>query len=232
MKNSLVSRRSVISLVFISLLLLLSGIMWLYNNLVIKEEATFETWAQVESNYQRRADLIPNMTRTVAKYLRYEKETLATVAGQRSAVMSADDFNAADTANFHRTVGEINEAQIVTTKEIQYIEGAPSDAIGLEKLQGAQEAIAVAMHRIMALVENYPVLHASEQIETLQAELAGSENRINVARMRYNEAAAKFNAAIRRVPARFVAELAGFERKVYFQAKKDPETFQQRDSIE
>ena len=203
----------------IPLLALLIWFTWLYNGLVSREEEVLKAWAQVESNYQRRADLIPNILETVAKYMRFEKETLTGVVGERAeAMVGRESFGDQDAAAFRAAVEEISKAQGDSAAVMKGIVGAPQDEAQLERLYAAQQTLGASMHRILALSENYPVLRSADQMLTLQAELEGSENRINVARMRFNEAAAEFNASIRRMPASLVASTGGFKRKAYFQA--------------
>lgn len=201
---------------------LLALLIWLtltYNGLVNREEAVLEAWAQVESNYQRRADLIPNMLETVAKYMRFEKDTLTAVTAERAEAMAGRDaFSDQDAATFRAAVEDMSKAQEDSAALMQGIEGAPQDETELAKLHAAEQRLGASMHRLLALSENYPVLRSADQMLALQAELEGSENRINVARMRFNEAAADFNASMRRMPASLVASTGGFKRKAYFQA--------------
>jgi LemA protein len=203
----------------IPLLVLLIWLTWIYNGLVNREEAVLRSWAQVESNYQRRADLIPNMLETVAKYMRFEKETLTAVVGERTSGMAGRaTFSAQDAAAFRATVEDMSKAQEDSAAVMNDIKGTPQDDDQLDKLHAAEQRLGSSMHRLLALSENYPVLRSADQMLALQAELEGSENRINIARMRFNEAAADFNASIRRMPASLVASTGGFKRKAYFQA--------------
>jgi len=218
MSNSLTSGLSVALFIIIPLLLLLVWFVSLHNGLVSKEERVFESWAQVESNYQRRSELIPNMIETVSKFMRFEQQTLTAVVDERSEAMAPGAFSEEDAATFRSTVEEISKRQEASTEMLKDIKGAPQSESGLENLYAAQQALGASMHRILALAENYPVLRSADQMQTLQAELEGSENRINIARMRFNEAAAAFNAAIRRMPASLVASMGGFKRKAYFEA--------------
>ena len=184
--------------------------MWLHNSLVTKEETVFEAWAQTESNLERRADLIPALVETVSRYLRHEAETLTSVTAQRGAASLAqalDELIAAQKAS----------ADIVGEEGSDVI----SDEAELAALYAAQERVGQRMHSFLAVAESYPELRSSDQFLELQAQLEGTENRINVARMRFNEAVSTYNAAIRRLPASLVAGAGGFERKAYFQA--DPE---------
>jgi LemA protein len=219
MGKSLTGGMSVALFAGIPLLALLIWLILLFNGLVSREEEVLETWAQVESNYQRRADLIPNMVETVAKYMRFEQKTLTEVVAERSTAMAEPEtLSEQDATAFRSSVEEITEAQEDSAALLKDIKGAPQNEAQLEKLAAAQQALGASMHRFLALSESYPVLRSAEQMTTLQAELEGSENRINVARMRFNEAASEFNAAIRRMPATLVASMGGFKRKAYFQA--------------
>jgi LemA protein len=209
---------SVALFILIPLLLLLIWVIYLYNGLVEKEEAVFKSWAQVESNYQRRADLIPNMLETVSKYMSFEKETLTTVVAERSQGISPETFSEEDQVTFEAAMDKLSKARETSTRAMQAIDSAPDNEAELERLHAAENVIGTSMHRIMALAENYPVLRSADQMLTLQAELEGSENRINVARIRFNEAASEFNAGIRQMPASLIASMGGFKRKAYFQA--------------
>jgi LemA protein len=181
--------------------------MWLHNSLVTKEESVFESWAQVESNLERRADLIPALVDTVSRYLRHESETLTSVTAQRNDAKLAaalDELIAAQRST----------AEIVAEDERKIVE----DEADLAALFAAQQRVGQRMHSFLAVAESYPELRSSDQFLELQAQLEGTENRINVARMRFNESVATYNAAIRRLPASLVASAGGFGRKAYFQA--------------
>ncbi|MGR9071506.1 MAG: LemA family protein [Gammaproteobacteria bacterium] len=179
---------------------------WLHNGLATQEEEVHKAWAQVESNYQRRSDLIPNLVETVGRYMKYEAETLQEITGQRGE-------------SWRRTLDELIDAQKAGGDMLKKSTGrAPEDEAYLAALQQAQQRVGASMRQVLATVENYPQLRASDQMLQLQAQLEGSENRINVARMRFNEAVADFNAAIRRLPSSLVASAGGFQRKAYFKA--------------
>ena len=224
MAKSLTGGISIALFVGIPLLALLIWFTTLYNGLVSKEEAVFESWAQVESNQQRRADLIPNILETVSRYMRFEHETLVDVISERSdAISGKEAFKEGDEDALRESIESLTEAQERSSAAMRDIKGAPQDDVQLEQLYQAQKALGASMHRILALAENYPVLRSAEQMQTLQAELEGSENRINVTRMRFNEAAARFNASIRRMPASLVASLGDFKRKAYFEADEGAE---------
>jgi len=181
--------------------------MWLHNSLVAKEETVFEAWAQTESNLERRADLIPALVDTVSRYLRHESETLTSVIAERGG------------ENLAEALDELIAAQQATAE----IAGERGDTIveseaDLAALYAAQQQVGKRMQSFLAVAESYPDLRSADQFLELQAQLEGTENRINVARMRFNESVATYNAAIRKLPASLVAGAGGFERKAYFQA--------------
>ncbi len=181
--------------------------MWLHNALVAKEEQVFETWAQTESNLERRADLVPALVETVTRYLRHEADTLTSVTAERSQSRLADALDDLLTAQKASAVIVAKERDSVIESETE-----------LAALFAAQEKVARQMHSFLAVAESYPELRSSDQFLELQAQLEGTENRINVARMRFNEAVASYNAAIRKLPASLVARAGGFTRKAYFEA--------------
>ncbi len=168
--------------IILVLLLVVLPILWLwatYNGLVTKDIAVEAQWAQVESQYQRRADLIPNLVSSVRGYLTFERDLLTNITQLRSQWQSA------------------------ATQEDRIKFGTALDS---------------AIGRLLVVVENYPELKADRTVTQLMDELAGTENRIAVERMRYNDAVRDFNTAIRRFPANFVASSFGFEKKLYFSA--------------
>jgi LemA protein len=185
--------------------------MWLHNSLVTKEESVYEAWAQTESTLKRRADLIPALVDTVSRYLRHESETLTAVTAARSGdngdaniAKALDELIAAQQASADLANGE--GSSIVENNE------------QLAALFKAQQLVGQRMRSFLAVAEDYPELRSSDQFLELQAQLEGTENRINVARMRFNEAVAAYNASIRRLPASLVANAGGFQRKAYFRA--------------
>lgn len=183
---------------------------WLYNSLVSKEEAVYEAWAQTESNYQRRADLIPALVDTVSRYLEHERTTLTGVTQQRR------DAATALAAAVDRLAAAGREAtEIIRERGPAVIE----DEEALAKLAAAETQMQHGLQSLMAVVENYPELRSSDQFLELQAQLEGTENRINVARMRFNEAVRAFNAATRQLPGSIIAGVTNFRRKAYFQAE-------------
>ncbi len=191
--------KGLIAVVGILGLLLLVGLGifgWYYgvkNDLVRQEENVTSAWSQVENVYQRRADLIPNLVRTVKGYAAHEQDTLVQVTEARSKV---NNINLGNTVN---------------------------DPLKMEQFQKAQGELSSALSRLMVVVEKYPDLKANENFRDLQVQLEGTENRIAVERKRYNDAAQEFNTRIRQFPASIVAGIAGFQRKAYFQAQPGAE---------
>jgi len=160
-----------------------------YNRLVGMDEGVKAAWSQVENVYQRRADLIPNLVRTVEGASNFERETLTQVIEARSKATA-----------------------------IQLTPEALSDPQALSRFQQAQDALGSALSRLMAVAEAYPELKANQNYLQLQDELAGTENRIAVERKRFNETAQAFNTTVRRFPSNVVARLLGFKERAYFQA--------------
>ena len=161
-----------------------------YNSFVAAEEEVDSAWAQVENQYQRRADLVPNLVATVKGYAAHEQETLEGVVEARA------------------------KATQIT------IDPANATAEQLAAFQAAQGELSQALGRLLAVAENYPDLKANENFRDLQAQLEGTENRITVARQLFNEAARKFNTDIRRFPKNIIASICGFEKKPYFEAEE------------
>ena len=159
-----------------------------YNGLVEKDEAVATAWSNVETQYQRRADLIPNLVNTVKGYAAHESETLESVIAARSAATS-----------INLTADELTPEKIA-------------------EYQAAQQQVCSALGRLIAIAENYPDLKANQNFLELQAQLEGTENRIAVARKEFNEIARTYNVAVRRFPANLVAGICGFDTKAYFEA--------------
>lgn len=164
-----------------------------YNGLVSSEEGVNTAWSQVENNYQRRADLIPNLVQVVKGYASHERETLEGVVQARSRATS-------------------------TT-----IDAANMDEAALARFQQSQDALSSALSRLMVVVERYPELKANEQFQTLMAQLEGTENRIATARRDFNEVAKGYNMEVRRFPASLIASLTGFRTRPYFTAQAGSE---------
>ncbi|MCS7052518.1 MAG: LemA family protein [Ignavibacterium sp.] len=185
--------------VVIGLMLLFLGIMliWgvgVYNNLVSAEQNVIKQWAQVENQYQRRADLIPNLVNTVKGYANFEKQVLTDVVEARSKV-----------GQFNVTPEVLNDPQ------------------AFQKFQSAQGELSSALSRLLAVVENYPELKANENFLQLQAQLEGTENRIAVERKRFNEYVQEYNTSIKKFPATILASIFGFREKQYFSAVQGSE---------
>ena len=161
-----------------------------YNGFVGKQEAVNSAWAQVQNVYQRRADLVPNLVETVKGAANFEKSTLTAVVDARSRVGS-----------------------FTVDKSIL------NDPAQFRKFQQAQGELGQALSRLMAVIENYPQIKATENFRSLQDQLEGTENRIAVARRDFNEAAQAYNTAIRRMPAGLVAGFGHFTERPYFEAE-------------
>lgn len=162
-----------------------------YNNLVGLSQAVDAQWAQVENQYQRRADLIPNLVSTVQGAADFEKSTLQAVVEARASV---------------------GQASID-------VQNLPNDPAAFAKYQAAQDALSSALSRLLVVVERYPELKANSNFLELQSQLEGTENRIAVERMRYNERAQAYNTARLRFPTVLFANMLGMKEKAYFQAR-------------
>lgn len=164
-----------------------------YNSMVAQDEAVGTAWSNVENQYQRRADLIPNLVNTVKGYAAHEKET----------------FDAVVSARTKATQTTISIDELTPEK--------------MEAYQKAQGAVGSALSRLLAVTENYPDLKANENFQTLQAQLEGTENRISVERRKFNEVAKAYNTNIRRFPKNIFAGMFGFEKRPYFEAEEGSE---------
>lgn len=184
---------------------------WLHNGLVSKEEKVFAAWAQTESNFQRRADLVPALVDTVSRYLQHETETLTAVTEERGA--AAQSISAA--------VDELIAAQKEASEQLQNDGKIVEKDGALHELFAAQMRVRSGVTQLFAVVENYPDLRSSDQFLQLQAQLEGTENRINVARIRFNDAVRDYNAAMRQLPGSMIAQTGGFQRKAYFQSDEE-----------
>jgi len=174
----------------LALVVLVVGVVALgaYNSLVGLNQAVDAQWAQVENQYQRRADLIPNLVNTVAGAANFEKSTLQAVVQARASVGSLDPSK------------------------------LPDNPAGMAKFQQAQDALSGALSRLLVVVERYPDLKANQNFRDLQSQLEGTENRVSVERMRYNEKAQEYNTARLRFPTVLFANLFGMREKTYFKA--------------
>jgi LemA protein len=196
------------ALLLLPVALVVGGFSWFYNRIVDKEERVYEAWSQVESNLQRRTDLIPNLVETVSRYMRHERETLTAVADERGdALNPLEDAMSRLIADQQSAAGQ---------------EGAaPDDQQALARLAQAQQVLGGSLKNLIAVAEAYPTLRSADQFLSLQAQLEGTENRINVARMEFNEAVGTYNSSIRRLPGTLIAALSDFKRKAYFETEGD-----------
>jgi len=163
-----------------------------YNTLVNKEEQVKTSWSQVESNLQRKIDLLPNLVSVVKSYASHEKEVFENVTALRANAMKA----------MTQSKGKTDDQSISSLAKVQ------------SQLNGS-------VLKLFAVAENYPELRSSEHFLQLQSQIEGSENRINVSRMQFNEAVGTFNRYMRTLPANIIANAAGFQRKAYFKAEKE-----------
>lgn len=159
-----------------------------YNGLVSMDENVSNQWANVETQYQRRSDLIPNLVNTVKGYAKHESETLESVMAARSQA---------------------------TQVKIDPSNCTPQQLAAYQKAQGD---VTTALGKLLAITENYPDLKANQNFLELQSQLEGTENRINVARKDFNDTAKKYNTSLRRFPRNIIASMFGFEKRNYFEA--------------
>jgi LemA protein len=162
-----------------------------YNRLITLEQTVNKKWADVQSVYQRRADLIPNLVSTVAGAANFEKSTLTEVTNARASV---------------------GQVKLDPSK-------APTDAAQLEKFQQAQGQLSTALSRLLLVTENYPQLRATEAFQNLQAQLEGTENRISVERSNFNTAVQEYNTALATFPTNMLNKMFGFQSRPYFNAQ-------------
>ena len=159
-----------------------------YNSLVSKSQVVEQQWAQVENVYQRRSDLIPNLVATVKGVANFEQKTLTAVIEARAKATSV----------------QINPKNL--------------DEASLGKFQAAQDNLSSSLARLMVVVENYPQLKATQNFSELQSQLEGTENRITVERMKFNEVVQDYNILVKRFPSNIFAGMFGFREKAYFKA--------------
>ena len=185
-------KKSTIIIIAVAVIAVIWGISS-YNGLVSMDEGVQTKWADVETQYQRRADLIPNLVNTVKGYAAHESETLQAVVDARAKATSVN------------------------------IDPSNMSAEQIANFQKAQDGVSSALSRLLVTVEKYPDLKANENFKELQAQLEGTENRISVARRDYNESARKYNTTLRSFPKNILAGIFGFEKKAYFEAQEGSE---------
>ena len=164
-----------------------------YNTMTEKEEAVNKAWSNVENQYQRRSDLIPNLVNTVKGYAQHEQSTLTAVMEARSKA----------------TQLTVNAEDLTPEK--------------LKEYQAAQGQVTSALGKLLAISEAYPDLKANENFKELQAQLEGTENRISVERRNFNEVVGDYNTYIRKFPQNIMANIFGFEKRAYFEAEAGSE---------
>ena len=180
---------AVLGLILLAIIAFVSGT-GIYNHLVTLKQGVDAQWAEVENQYQRRADLIPNLVQTVSGAANFEKSTLTAVVQARASVGQV----------------HIDPSQ------------APTDPAQLQQFEQAQNSLGGALSRLLVVSEQYPDLKANQNFQDLQAQLEGTENRITTARNHFNQAAQDFNTAVSTFPTVLFARMMGFTTRPYFQA--------------
>lgn len=208
--NKSVSMLTSTAMLLLPLVLVIGGFAWFYNRIVDREERVYQAWSQVESNLQRRTDLVPNLVETVSRYLQHERETLSALTSERATALNP----------LANAMNRVIEAQRSAGTE----NGVSLDSeAALARLAKTQQALSGSLRNLVAVAENYPNLRSADQFLSLQSQLEGTENRINVARMAFNESVGEYNSAIRRLPGTLVASVGDFKRKAYFEAEAGAE---------
>ena len=187
-------KSTIVLLSVVGVLLLLAGVcVSTYNGLVTKDETVSEKWGAVQTVYQRRADLIPNLVNTVKGYAAHESSTLQ----------------------------EVTEARAQATSiKLDPTTATPEQ---MQAWMDAQQELSKSLGRLLAIAESYPELKASQNFLALQSQLEGTENRISVERQRYNEAVKEYNVSVRRFPSNIIASMFGFDQKPMFEAQEGAE---------
>lgn len=189
MKRGLIITLGIIAVIVVLIIAVIGWGVGVYNKMVGLNEGVNQAWSQVENQYQRRYDLIPNLVETVKGVADFEKETYTAVTEARAKVgqikLSADQL---------------------------------SDPQAFQQFQQAQDGLSSALSRLLVVSENYPQLKANENFLQLQAQLEGTENRISVERMKFNQIVQDYNTQIKRFPAAIIAGMTGFKDKAYFRA--------------
>lgn len=179
-------------------IVILGFVMWgvsVYNEIISMDEQVTQSWSQVENQYQRRMDLIPNLVNTVKGVAEFERETFTAVTEARSKV------------------NQLNISSDILNNPQAF-----------QQFQQAQSGLSSALSRLLVTVEKYPDLKANENFLQLQAQLEGTENRISVERRKFNQATQNYNTRIRRFPGAMIASFTGFEIKEYFEAQQGADT--------
>ena len=185
----------VIGVIVLIVVLGFATLFGVYNGFVAADQAVSEKWAQVQNVYQRRADLIPNLVETVKGFAAQEKTVLEEVTRARASAGS-----------------------IKATPELL------NDPASFKKFQDAQNQLGGALSRLLVTVERYPDLKSNQNFLALQSQLEGTENRITVERMRFNEAVRDYNTKIKLMPGALIAGMMGFKEKAFFEAAPGSET--------
>jgi LemA protein len=193
----------VIGVLVLLAIILYSSLSGVYNGLVTSQENVNKKWADVQGAYQRRADLIPNLVATVKQYANYEQQTLIKVIEQRAKA----------------TQPQLN------------VDPNNLDDAALAKIQKAQAELGGALGKLLAIAEQYPDLKANQNFLQLQAQLEGTENRINVERRNFNESVQEYNTKLRRFPTNLLAGIFGFAKRAYFQAEAGSENAPKVDQL-